>query len=105
MVPVSVWFEIHAPDCVAAVTGRLLFKTKIFLLLTGYILATLPTQDVEKAINGQHILEAIGQLSLPELLVATKEIKPYNYAQLLLKKHASINFSTHYIYVKCMFRC
>jgi hypothetical protein len=67
------------------------------LLLTGYILATLPTQDVDKAINSQHILEKIGQLSLPELIVATKEIKPYNYAQLLLKKHASINFRIHWI--------
>jgi hypothetical protein len=62
------------------------------LLLTGYILATLPVQDIEKAINSQHMLETIGRLSLPELLVATKEIKPYKYAQLLLKKHASINF-------------
>ncbi|XP_023726242.1 uncharacterized protein LOC111874734 isoform X3 [Cryptotermes secundus] len=53
----------------------------------GYILATLPVQDIEKAINSQHMLETIGQLSLPELLVATKEIKPYKYAQLLLKKH------------------
>jgi hypothetical protein len=61
------------------------------LLLTGYILATLPTQDVEKATNSRHILEAIGQLSVPEILVATKEIKPYDYAQLLLKKHASFN--------------
>jgi hypothetical protein len=68
-------------------------------LLTGYILATLPIQDVGKAINSRHILEAIGQLSLPELLVATKEIKPYNYAQLLLKQHASINFCIHCIYL------
>jgi len=29
-------------------------------LLTGYILANLPTQDIEKAINSQHILEKIG---------------------------------------------
>jgi hypothetical protein len=62
------------------------------LFLTGYILANLPAQDVEKAINSKHILESIGRLSLPELLVATKEVKPYKYAQLLLKKHASINF-------------
>jgi hypothetical protein len=67
------------------------------LFLTGYILATLPSQDVKRATNSQYILEAIGQLSLPELLVATKEIKPYNYAQLLLEKHASINFCIRYI--------
>lgn len=53
----------------------------------GYILATLPAHDIQKAIDSQHMLETIGQLSLPELLVATKEIKPYKYAQLLLKKH------------------
>jgi hypothetical protein len=66
-------------------------------LLTGYILANLPAQDIEKAINSQHILETIGQLSLPELIVATKEIKPYRYAQLLLKKHASISVCIFYI--------
>jgi hypothetical protein len=67
------------------------------LFLTGYILATLPIEEVKRATNSQYILEAIGQLSLPELLVATKEIKPYNYARLLLEKHASINFCIHYI--------
>jgi hypothetical protein len=66
-------------------------------LLTGYILATLPAQDIEKAIDSQHILESIGRLSLPELLVATKEIKPHKYAELLLKKYASINFVSHVI--------
>jgi len=65
--------------------------------LTGYVLATLPSEAVKRATNSQYILEAIGQLSLPELLVATKEIKPYNYAQLLLEKNASINFYIHYI--------
>jgi len=65
--------------------------------LTGYVLATLPSEAVKRATNSQCILEAIGKLSLPELLVATKEIKPYNYAQLLLEKHASINFCIHYI--------
>jgi len=69
--------------------------TREILLLTGYILVTLLTQDVDKAINSQHMLEKIGQLALPELIVATEEIKPYNFAQLLLKKHASINFCTH----------
>jgi hypothetical protein len=43
------------------------------------------------------MLEKIGQLALPELIAATKEVKPYNYAQLLLKKHASINFCILYI--------
>jgi len=60
-------------------------------------LATLPSEAVKRATKSQYILEAIGQLSVPELLVATKEIKPYNYAQLLLEKHASINFYIHYI--------
>lgn len=55
--------------------------------LTGYVLATLPSEAVKRATNSQYILEAIGQLSLPELLVVAKEIKPYNYAQLLLEKH------------------
>jgi hypothetical protein len=60
-------------------------------------LATLPTQDVDKAINSQHMLEKTGQLALPELVVATNEIKPYTYAQLLLKKHVSIDFCIHYV--------
>jgi hypothetical protein len=67
-------------------------KPNNILLLTGYILANLPAQDIEKALNSKHMLECIGRLSLPELLVATKEIKPCKYAQLLLRKHASINF-------------
>jgi hypothetical protein len=67
------------------------------LFLTGYVLATLPIEAVKRATNSQYILEAIGQLSLPELLVASKEIKPYYYAQLLLEKHASISFYIHYI--------
>ena len=53
----------------------------------GYVLETLPSLAVKRATNSQYILEANGQLSLPELLVVTKEIKPYNYAQLLLEKH------------------
>jgi len=60
-------------------------------------LATLPSETVKRATNSLYILEAVGQLSLPELLVATKEIKPYNYAQLLLEKHASINSCIHYM--------
>jgi hypothetical protein len=67
------------------------------LLLTGYILANLPAQEIDNAIESQHMLETIGKLSLPELLVATKEIKPYKYAQLLLKKHASVNFYIQYV--------
>jgi hypothetical protein len=73
--------------------GLTFLKPNTILLLTGYILATLPVQDIEKAMDSQHMLETIGQLSLPELLVATKEIKPYKYAQLLLKKHASVIFA------------
>ncbi|XP_069695018.1 uncharacterized protein [Periplaneta americana] len=54
----------------------------------GYILSTLPAQDIEVSSHSQQILEAIGQLPFPELLVATKESKPQMYAKLLLKTHA-----------------
>ncbi|KAJ4445589.1 hypothetical protein ANN_12270, partial [Periplaneta americana] len=53
----------------------------------GYILSTLPAQDIEVSSHSQQILEAIGQLPFPELLVATKESKPQMYAKLLLKTH------------------
>ncbi|PSN41287.1 hypothetical protein C0J52_09873, partial [Blattella germanica] len=54
----------------------------------GYILGNLNIGDIKDCIYKKHILEAIGQLPLPEFLIATKESNPWKLASLLLEQYA-----------------
>ncbi|KAJ9592308.1 hypothetical protein L9F63_001204, partial [Diploptera punctata] len=59
----------------------------------GYVLGNWPLQDLKQSQRKKFILEAIGQLTLPELIVATKEESPWSYAKLLLDQYGSVNYN------------